>query len=268
MTPWFSLFLAGFLMQPTAAYARLLLENNNAVIIQKPPAKKPRQILIKAHIVNVDHNYTHELGLSFGTSSSLLKTAGGFTLNLPMAQSEADMLSFPIAAVTRSTILNATLTALEKSGHAQLLSDPQIVTLNQQPAVIESGQEVPYQQSEENGGTSIAFKKAVLRLKVTPQIQADQTILLHLIINQDQVSDLSINGSPAINTQLLQTQVIMQDHDTLILGGVLQENKTEQQQGIPFLSQIPIIGLLFRYHKKTNELKQLIVFVTPIILST
>lgn len=265
MIQFLSLILIVFLLQPAVAKARLLLESDTAGFISKKIPFKSQQILIKAHIVNVDHNYTHELGLSFSTDSNLFKTSSGFTLNLPSAQAEADALSFPIAAITRSAILNATLTALEASGHAQLLSDPQIVTLDQQPAVIEAGQEVPYQQSEENG-TSIAFKKAVLRLKVIPQIQANRTVLLKLTINQDQVSDLSVNGSPAINTQLLQTQVIMNDHDTLVLGGVLQENKTDQQQGIPFLCQIPFIGALFRYHKKTDEQKQLIIFVTPIIL--
>jgi type IV pilus assembly protein PilQ len=262
-----SLFLAIFLMPGCPAHARLLLESIPTQVNQKTIVKKPApQILIKAHIVNVDHNYTHELGLNFSTSSGLLKSPGGFTLNLPMAQTESDTLTFPIAAITQGVILNATLTALEKSGHAQLISDPQIVTLNKHTAIIEAGQEIPYQQSEESGGTSVAFKKAVLRLQVTPEIQSSQSILLHLTINQDQVSDLTINGTPAINTQLLQTQVMMKNKETLILGGVLQENKTDQRQGVPFLSQIPLIGWLFHYHKNSDERKQLLILVTPVIL--
>jgi type IV pilus assembly protein PilQ len=262
----FNLFLTVFLIFPSPCYARLLLEQHETMAAKKMPLTLSSQILIKAHIVNVDHNYTHELGLSLSTSSGLLKSPGGFTLNLPAAQSDSDTFSFPIAALTQSSILNATLTALEKSGHAQLISDPQIVTLNKFPAIIEAGQEVPYQQSEENGGTSIAFKKAVLRLQVTPEIQPGKIILLHLVINQDQVSDLNINGSPAINTQLLKTQVLMKNKETLILGGVLQENKTTQRQGIPILDRIPMIGWLFRYHKQSDDRKQLLIFVTPTIL--
>lgn len=245
---------------------RLLFENHPHEHATKRFSKTPYQVLIKAHIVNIDHNYTRELGLSFDTSKSTLTTAGGFRMNLPAPDASAGEFIIPIAALNQGILLEATLSALEKSGHAELISDPQLVTLNKQTAIIEAGQEVPYQQSTEGGGTSIAFKKAVLRLQVTPEVQPQKSILLHLTINQDQVSSLTVNGAPAINTQQLKTQVLMKSRNTLVLGGILQENKSDQHQGVPFLSKIPWLGVLFRYRKQTDDRNQLLIFVTPVIL--
>jgi len=225
-----------------------------------------RQVLIKAHIVNIDQDYTHELGLSFNTTTSTITTPGGFTLNLPSTQTGTHTLRVPIAQMSEGALLDVTLSALEQQGHAELISDPQIVTLNKQSAIIESGQEVPYQQSTESGATSVAFKKAVLRLKVTPDIQNKQSILLHLSINQDQVSSLTVNGVPAINTQQLQTQVLMKNNTTLVLGGIFQNNKSQQDQSVPYLSKIPLLGTLFQNHQMTSDRKQLLIFVTPVIL--
>ncbi len=252
---------------PTAADAEHLLftPHIKPSSLHNKPALIPFQILIKAHIVNIDRNYTQELGIHFNTqNNNTIKTPSGFNINLPMDTNAGDLI-FPIATFSQGLLLQMTLNALEKSGHAELISDPQLVTLNNKPAIIEAGQEVPYQESTEAGGTSVSFKKAVLRLEVTPKVQG-KDILLHLIINQDQVSDLSVNGVPAINTQQLKTEVRIKNRDTVVLGGILQENHSNQHQGIPFLSKIPILGALFRYQKQDTERKQMLIFVTPIIL--
>jgi type IV pilus assembly protein PilQ len=259
------------LILPELAWAnRLLLEqqpvNTSHVVISQAIAPSSQQILIKAHVVNIDHDYTRELGLSFSTSAGTLNSAGGFNMNLPNPETNSGDLVIPIAALGQGILLEATLSALEKTGHAQLISDPQIVTLDRQPAIIEAGQEVPYQQTTEGGGTSVAFKKAVLRLQVTPEIKGQHNILLHLLINQDQVSTLTVNGVPAINTQQLKTQALVKNHNTLVLGGIFEEDKSDQHQGIPFLSKIPFLGALFRYQKQSDNRKQLLIFVTPIIL--
>lgn len=249
---------------------RLLLEktpvNPSPAAISQPAASPTQQILIKAHVVNIDHDYTRELGLSFSTSAGTFSSAQGFNMNLPNPETNSGDLVIPIAALGQGIVLDATLSALEKTGHAQLISDPQIVTLDGQPASIEAGQEVPYQQTTEGGGTSVAFKKAVLRLQVTPEMKGQQNILLHLLINQDQVSSLTVNGVPAINTQQLKTQALVKNHNTLVLGGIFEEDKSDQHQGIPFLSKIPFLGALFRYQKQSNNRKQLLIFVTPIIM--
>ncbi len=186
-------------------------------------------------------------------------------MNLPSAASASDFI-FPIAALSQSIILDATLNALEETGQAQLISDPQLITLDKKAAIIEAGQEVPYQQTSENGGTSVTFKKAVLRLQVVPEIKSANLILLNLIINQDQVSELTVNGVPAINTQQLKTQVLIKNKHTLVLGGIIQKGWSDQQQAVPFLSKIPWLGALFRYKRHTDDNKQLLILVTPILL--
>jgi len=243
-----------------------------ASVFQYPPSapkkifvSSSRQILIKAHIVNIDHNSARELGLIFNASSNKVDSPGGFSMNLPSAASASDFI-FPIAALSQSIILDATLNALEETGQAQLISDPQLITLDKKAAIIEAGQEVPYQQTSENGGTSVTFKKAVLRLQVVPEIKSANLILLNLIINQDQVSELTVNGVPAINTQQLKTQVLIKNKHTLVLGGIIQKGWSDQQQAVPFLSKIPWLGALFRYKRHTDDNKQLLILVTPILL--
>jgi type IV pilus assembly protein PilQ len=260
------LLLALICLSPVAAMAELFAKPQQPAALRHfNNTQPPHQILIKAHIVNIDHNYTRELGLSFSTATPVT-TIGGFHMNLPTADINNNGLVIPIAALGQGLLLEATLSALEKSGHAQLISDPQLVTLDKKTAVIEAGQEVPYQQSTDNGGTSITFKKAVLRLQVTPEVKSANSLLLHLAINQDQVSGLTVNGVPAISTQQLKTQVFMKNRNTLVLGGILQENNSDQHQGIPWLSRIPWVGALFRYQHHTDDRNQLLIFVTPIIL--
>jgi type IV pilus assembly protein PilQ len=227
-----------------------------------PPTK---QVLIKAHIVNIDRNYTQSLGLSFNTITNTLSSPSGYTLNLPILANTATGISIPIAELGQGILLEATLSALEQEGHAESISDPQLLTLDNQPALLESGEEMPYQQTSEGGGTTISFKKAVLRLKVTPHIQLPNHILLDLVINQDRVSSLTVNGVPAIKTQQLQTQVLMKNQSTLVLGGIFEENTSEDHQRIPYLSKIPILGYLFSHRQKNNDRRQLLIFVTPII---
>lgn len=246
------------------SFSHQLLPEGEQTLAKTSDGISSGQILIKVHIVKVDQNFTQSLGLIFNTSTSTMTTSGGFIMNLP-ATSENDF-TIPIAKLSQGILLDATLSALEKQGHAKLISDPQLVTLDRQTATIESGEEIPYQESAYNGGTSTTFKKAVLKLLVTPEIQSGNHVLLHLSINQDQVSTLTFNGVPAISTRELRTQVIMKDHTTLILGGIFEENKSDQHQSVPILNQIPIIGNLFKYHEKVDNRSQLLIFVTPIIL--
>ncbi len=257
----FSVFLS------SAFAAELFPAAPMKITTDKPVTLAPaKQILIKAHIVNIDRNYTQSLGFIFNTTNPTVQSSKGFTLNLPSFGTES-AIAFPIAKLGEGILLEATLTALEQEGHAESISDPQLLTVDGQSATLESGQEVPYQQTSENGGTTIAFKKAVLSLKVTPHLKPNNKVLLDLLINQDQVSSLTVNGVPAIKTQQLQTQVLMKNQNTLVLGGLFEENTSIDQQRVPFLSKIPIIGYLFRHQENKNERKQLLIFVTPIIAS-
>ena len=215
------------------------------------------QVLLKARIVSIDDTYARDLGLLFQTSAkSATKTLTGI-----------GSFAVPIANLGNGILLDAKLEALEKNGHAKVISSPEIVTLDHQQAMIEAGEEVPYQQKTYNNGTSVAFKKAVLRLQVTPNILANQRVLLDLHINQDKVSALTVQGVPAIHTQQLQTQVELNNKQTFMLGGIIEASSATQRQGIPYLQNIPVLGYLFRTHHKGHGRRELLIFITPDILA-
>src|SRR5262249_26779196 len=154
--------------------------------------------------VTVDDQYVRNLGIIFNTQTATSTNNSNATNSNDLGN-----LTIPIANLGQGVLLDATLSALEQQGHAELISSPKLLTLDGEMATIEAGEDVPYQQTAYNGGTSVAFKKAALRLKVIPVIKTQHRILLKLTINQDQVSTLIINGVPAINTQLLETQVLI-----------------------------------------------------------
>jgi type IV pilus assembly protein PilQ len=164
--------------------------------------------------------------------------------------------------------LDLELSALESAGEAQIIASPRLLTMDRTPAVIEAGSEIPYQERSSRDSTSITFKKAVLSLKVTPQIMDNHHILLKLQVNQDKPSALQVQNAPAIDTRSLQTQVIVDSGETVVLGGIYTRSHQKSLQRIPFLGQIPIIGAIFTRRVKHDETKELLIFVTPHILKT
>ncbi len=224
------------------------------------------QVLIRAKIINIDNHHIHDLGVIFKTSQTDSQQTL-FHLNGPAFSIDANRITIPIVALKDNTLLNMQITALAEEGFAKIIASPELITLNLQPAVIEAGEDIPYQEATLSGATSVAFKKASLRLQVTPDILPHHRLLLHLVVNQDQVSHLTINGVPAIKTQHIKTQVIVNNNQTFVLGGILEQINSSQTNGIIGLRKIPILGALFRQHKKTHENKQLMIFVTPKILT-
>lgn len=218
------------------------------------------QLLLKARIVSVDDEFVRDLGVLFTSSKKGIATAGG-----QLAHS-MNNFTMPIANLGNGQLLDVRLKALEKTGHARLVSAPQIVALNEHPATIEAGEEVPYQQETANGGTSIAFKKAVLKLQVTPHILSRQRVLLDLRVNQDKVSALTVQGVPAIHTQQIATQVELKNKQTFVLGGVYETKYSDQHQGIPLLKDIPGLGYLFRTHHRQHDKREMLVFMTVDVL--
>lgn len=223
------------------------------------------QILIKAKIVFVDDTFIKNLGALFSTRSSKPDRLGGFNMDLPSADTP-NTIRVPIIRFTDGSLLDMEITALENSGHARLISSPELVTLNRLPAMIESGEEIPYQETTYSGGTSVTFKKAVLRLKVTPQLMPQGRVLLQLEVNQDKVSPLLIKGVPAISTQQLQTQVLVKDQQTIVLGGIYEQENSLQEDGIPGLRKLPVIGGAFQRTKQVNNRRELLIFITPKII--
>lgn len=222
------------------------------------------QFLIKAKIINIDRQYQKKLGVLFHDENATKGPLTSLTMNEPDTDDESTgEFTITIAKLAGSHLLNLELSALEQEGHAVLISNPSLTTLNNQPALIESGAEVPYEHATSSGATSVSFKKAVLRLQVTPQRMPDHHILLHISLNQDKVSALTVKGVPAIQTQRITTQVIVRDQETIVLGGILETSRARQKAGTPVLDKVPVLGGLFQQHTKLTEQQELLIFITP-----
>ena len=178
---------------------------------------------------------------------------------------------FAIGFTSNDLFLTAELSALESSGQGEIVSQPKIITGDKQQATIKSGQEVPYQEGAASGATTVSFKEAVLKLDVIPNITPDDRILLDLVINQDSVGELVPSGTggliPTINTTELTTQVLVGNGETVVLGGVFENNELITVKKVPWLGDIPYLGVLFKNTANTTEKKETLIFITPRILS-
>lgn len=206
---------------------------------------KPKQIRIRAYIVSIDQDYLAELGLKFGTKE---KSTNLFTI-----------FSSKISS------LNAELRALEQHGQGKIISAPELITLNNKQAYIETGDEIPYYESDTNGQSTVIFKKAVLSLKFLPKIIGAKSILLHVTISQDQPGQ-SYTGSLSIKTRRIDTDAMVSSGESLVLGGILEKDKSTIHNGVPLLSDIPIFGGIFGLKEQVIKKRQLMVFIIPEII--
>ncbi len=220
-----------------------------------------QQISIEARLASVDSDYERELGFSFPVSSADKNDA-----NEKGQRQAAGQYSIAIAKLANGSLLDVRLSALENAGHAELISSPSLSTANQQPASIEAGEEIPYQEVSESGGTAVVFKKAVLSLQVTPQVLPGNKVLLQLKINQDRPSSKMIQGMPAISTRQIMTSRLIENGQTIVLGGIYENNKENGEQRLPFISQVPVIGSLFKQQAVRERKRELLIFVTPKII--
>lgn len=224
-----------------------------------------KQVLIKVRIASVDKEYERELGVMFAAKSSKMQSSGSSMVGSLMH--EITNYGVMLGRLTDSSLLDLKLSALEQAGHAELISNPSLFTVNQQPAAIEAGDEIPYQEVSDSGGTAVAFKKAVLGLKVTPQVLPDQRVLLQLQVNQDRPSTHLVQGVPTISTHQIRTNVLVADGKTIVLGGVYEVNQEQGESRTPYLSQIPVVGGLFRQQLHKKNKRELLIFVTPKIMT-
>lgn len=212
-----------------------------------------QQIAITARLVSVDNTVERELGLDFTVTTDLTKS---ITNNYSLA----------LVKLANGSDLDVKLAALENAGHAELISKPSLFTANQQTASIEAGEEVPYQETSESGGTAIVFKKAVLGLKVTPQVLPGKKVLLHLQINQDRPSTKMVLGMPTISTRQIVTSILVRSGQTIVLGGIYETNMETDEKRVPFLYRLPMIGWLFKQQSVRKNKRELLIFVTPKII--
>lgn len=221
-----------------------------------------KQIAIEAKIISLDADYEKNLGLRY----DVLKRATGEIEN--SEQKPAQQINFAIARLADNMLLDIKLSALENEGHAELISRPKLMTASAETAVIESGEEVPYQETSEGGGTAVSFKKAVLSLKATPEIMPHDRILLKLQMNQDRPSNRIVQGVPTISTRQIMTSVVVKNGETVVLGGIYEDSDENNRERIPFLQAVPLLGQILQFHSHHKSKRELLIFVTPRMINS
>ncbi|MEQ6889311.1 type IV pilus secretin PilQ [Halomonas sp. CS7] len=237
-----------------------------------------RQVQIEARIVIARDSATRELGINWGLSSpdrigdSRFDVAGAADgsvgnggLTVDMGGTASSSTAFSFGYLSGDILLDLELRALESEGKTQTISQPRVITANQSTAIIKQGTEIPYQEASSSGATDTQFKEAVLALEVTPQITPDNRIIMDLVINNDTVGEL-FGGIPSIDTNEITTQVLVDNGETVVLGGILTTEEARSLLKTPFLGDLPVLGNLFRYTENTNDKVELLVFITPRIL--
>jgi type IV pilus assembly protein PilQ len=230
-----------------------------------------RQVLIESRVVIANKNFSRDIGAQLNATKNADVANGthfidsaltGITV-VPAATNSAFELTF---GKLGSHILDLTLTAAEAEGQTETISSPRVLTSNQKAAYIEVGSEIPYEEATSSGATNIAFKKAVLSLNVTPQITPDDRIIMDLTINNDSVSSVAVNGVPIIDTNEINTQVLVDNGETLVLGGVYEEESIKSEERTPVLGEIPVVNWLFKKTSKSSDKSELLIFITPKIV--
>ena len=265
-----------------------------------------RQVLIEARIVIVNDDYSRELGVRFGATAALdhggsdgrgiIGTPGFVTEDDGIALSRQPGIDFPqgfalpdqadrylvnlpvanpagrlaLTLLDSDYIVDLELSAAQAEGRGEIISSPRLITANQREATIEQGVEIPYQESSSSGATTTQFKKAVLSLKVTPQITPDNRVILDLTVSKDSVGQLVASATggfvPSIDTREIVTQVLVNDGQTVVLGGILETERRDAEVKVPYLGDIPVVGRLFKQTTNTDNKDELLIFVTPRIL--
>lgn len=252
-----------------------------------------RQVLIESRIVIATDNFSKELGVRFGVSrdyisngkekvlsgslagttnlvnNETLESPGRWNVNLPSTSAGAGTIGLALAKLPFGTLIELELSAAQAEGKSQTVSSPRVITANQKKATIESGQEIPYLEASSSGAATVAFKKAVLSLEVTPQITPDNRIIMDLEVHKDEPDFGNLVGGssvPPINTQNVKTQVLVDNGETVVLGGVYESDKTENVNRVPFFGDLPLVGTLFRRTINVNNKNELLIFVTPKIV--
>jgi type IV pilus assembly protein PilQ len=265
-----------------------------------------KQVLIESRIVIVNDSFARELGVRFGSGfvnnvgddgtfwlgNNGLNNADGdagpvigggtsngngavttgaapgrYIVNLPVAN---PAMTMAMTLLNSNYIVDLEITAAQREGRGEVVSAPRVITANGQEAYIEQGREIPYQESASSGATTTQFKKAVLSLTVTPQITPDDRLILDLKVTKDSVGQYVPSGNgglvPSIDTREITTQVLVNDGQTVVLGGILETDSRDDVDKVPFLGDIPGLGFLFRKKATRDEKNELLIFVTPKIL--
>jgi type IV pilus assembly protein PilQ len=234
--------------------------------------------MIEARVVEISRDFTKDIGIQWGFNADADPALGtqtgldfphrvnaNYDLNLPRAQG-ANALGFTFGNVLDSFTLDITLDALETEGYARRLSSPKIATQNNEPAEIEQGVQFPIVSTTATE-IDVRFVSASLRLEVTPQITAEGTVVLELLVENNQPDFVNTAGDiPSINTQRAETKMIIGDGGTTVIGGIFTINEGRSEEGVPWFRDIPGLGWLFRSKNVNTRNRELLIFVTPRII--
>ena len=255
-----------------------------------------RQVSIEARIVLASTGFSRDLGVRWGydyardvggndigigtgtvdgvvdivngNPISYGDAPGGLVVDLAATPSAGTASSFAVGLLSAGgNFLTLELSALEAEGRGEVISQPKVIAGNQQTAIIQSGSEIPYQQSTSSGATAVQFKEATLKLEVTPQITPDNRIIMKLVINKDSIGEI-VAEVPTIDVTQLETQVIADNGQTIVLGGIFEQAVVESEAKTPILGDIPFIGHLFKKTSRRNDKQETLIFITPRILES
>ncbi|MFW6052671.1 MAG: type IV pilus secretin PilQ, partial [Desulfosalsimonas sp.] len=227
------------------------------------------QVVIEARIVEINEDYLKDIGSTFsmekaGEESSTLGGEYGYSLSTNNPAQTSAGFDFSFTDIGTSLTLDATLSALEEQNDVKIISTPKIATLDNKKATITQGTEYPYQTVEDDE-VNIEFKDIDLTLEVTPQVTPDERIALQIYVTKNDISELT-GEAPALSTNEAETELLVDDGSTIVIGGIKKETTNERMSGLPVLKDIPMVGWLFKRKVSENEKNELLIFMTPRIV--
>ena len=242
-----------------------------------------RQVMIEARIVEAGVDFEKSLGMRWGGA---VRNAGGWsgggTGGAPAFAAAPEKASAPfvdmgltransgvgIAFISNNTLLDLELTAMEKTGNGEIISQPKVVTSDKETAKILKGTQIPYQETSGSGATSVSFKEASLSLEVTPQITPDNSIIMEVVVTKDEPDYMNmVNDVPPIKKNEVRAKVLVKDAETIVIGGVFSNTQSKVVDKVPFLGDLPYVGRLFRKDVVLDKKSELLVFLTPRIMN-
>ena len=259
-----------------------------------------RQVLIESRVVVANDNFSKDIGVRFGASTRLMAgenfidvgggkpgylggTSGlheGSFENAAGSGQEALMVNLPttlggsrggsanlVIGRLGSYLLQLELSAMQQEGKGEIISSPRVITSDQHTAIIKTGTEIPYQEASSSGATTVSFKEAVLKLEVTPHITPDDRVIMDLSISKDDPDfSRAVLGVPPVDTKEIETSVLVDNGETVVLGGVFERTETSSRERIPFFGDLPYVGFMFKQELRTDNNQELLIFITPKIL--
>jgi type IV pilus assembly protein PilQ len=242
---------------------------NKAKEIVKKIDKVTPQVMIEARIVEATDTFTREIGTQWQITGTRTDSSLGGTLgfdmsatNPPSSSLGAIGISFSRLVGNQFQILDAKLSASESEGSVKIISSPKILTLDNKPAKIKQGLAYPYNKLDADGNTTTEFKDIALELEVTPHITPDDRVTMKIVIKNNEIGAI-INNQISFTTKEAYTELLVDDGDTIVIGGIRKTRKDLNEKGLPYLRKIPVLGWLFKLDAKDDSTDELLIFITP-----